>query len=93
LGKEGGGRYGAGKGPAPVGWGDPGANTPRGALDSARRKVWLSCLRGFGDALAKMSATAAPMKPKNGAEAGQRSDDMVKGLHKFANAEGSVGPC
>ena len=30
-----------------------------------------------GDALAKIRATAAPMKPKKGADAGQSSDDML----------------
>ena len=38
-----------------------------------RRGVWAAQDGAGGGALAKMSATAAPMKPKKGAEAGQNS--------------------
>ena len=42
-----------------------------------------------GDSLAKISATAAPMKPKNGADAGHRSLGMIT-LRARGGAKGRV---
>ena len=68
--------------------GSPGRQAGAGRDRFAARKSVAQVERGCGHALAKMSATAAPMKPKNGAEAGQRSDDILMELRKFASAEG-----